>query len=503
MDYYAKPENYGGFQIPYTGQEGYYNYSLGIPYYVGRSTIASIPEYLRSPWLLENDLIIRLGEGRQNLLRLLLEFVGGKRIERPDVKYRIKVEIADHGRFYLANGTYDCVNMRTVLKLTDFNRPKQSYPTKSGNPKVVGDIARIQEGDFLLLMFSWTLPGRVRKPVYGEPNKSAAVPEIAKVVAVNYDTREIIVQRMWAGRERTESPETPDSFTVGAAANNILPKEAFFIRLPNSMPEDEIDAKVYSKTMTWTEGIMQRSLKAWGAGVFQEVINANLGHESPYAKNRREAIEEFFKDKEWAALFGEMDEGFDPETNAWWGVTDGLLTKIPKEHYIAIKPIDYSNVNTAGWMGSFQIPIFNKILENKGYVGSPVKVLLCGQDFYTDFSVMINQMTQNIPEIKSDWGVVGRSFTSSGGLTINVVPSDTMTLNGLRKYAILFDPQYFVEVGLKGYPTDIVEVQNENPLKRNGFIHGVYSFINTNPDAHWVFVLDKNVNDLMGEVIGQ
>jgi len=103
---------------------------------------------------------------------------------------------------------------------------------------------------------------------------------------------------------------------------------------------------------------------------------------------------------------------------------------------------------------------------------------------------MINQMTQNVPDIKSEWEVIGKRF-KAGALTVDFVEEDAMTLNGMNNKMILIDPAKFKMVKLQGYPTDIVEVQNENPLLRNGFIHGVYSFINTDPDAHWVCTLDK------------
>lgn len=503
MLYNSTPQNTGGFQPVRSTGEGYVNLSQNLPWYAGRSRVASIPEYQRNPWQLGDDLVMRIEEGRAHLMKLLFEYAAKNgRVTRPDVKFRWKVEIVPHQRFYLKQAAFTVSGNKTKFKLTDYTRPTQSYPPKtSGNVQQVGNIARIEAGDYLLCMFSWVEKGRTTTaPQYGKGSTQYPVPEICKVLSVDYSANELIVERNWAGAQRTGSANVTTTVTVVAntatpGSNEVKAKDAFFMLLPNSMPEDEIDAKVYGLTMTWQEGLMQRSLEPWGSGHLSEIINRNLGNASPAQKNRRQAIEDFYKKMELAALWGEKDEGWDVETQDWWGLTDGLLTNIPKSHYIGIVPPTYTNIRTRSekaW-GSFDIPIFNKILEDKAYMGSQNKIALCGADGYTAFSTMINYMTQNIPEIKSDWKVVGRRFQSSGGLTVDFIPSDTMTLNGMRNKIILFDPSVFKLVNLEGYPIDIVEIQNENPLKKNGFIHGVYAFMDMNPDAHWVFTLDQTL----------
>ena len=57
---------------------------------------------------------------------------------------------------------------------------------------------------------------------------------------------------------------------------------------------------------------------------------------------------------------------------------------------------------------------------------------------------------------------------------------------------ILLDPAFFKVVNLKGYSTDMYELANENPLKKNGFIHAIKGFIDLNPDAHWGFNTHAN-----------
>lgn len=128
-------------------------------------------------------------------------------------------------------------------------------------------------------------------------------------------------------------------------------------------------------------------------------------------------------------------------------------------------------------------------MEGKSYIGSQNKVLVCGSAFHSDFSTMLNYMTQQIPNIVSSWNVQGQSFSTSNGMTIDVVPSDTMSLYGQENQGILFDKQYFKMVQMKGYPTDITMVENENRKLMNGYIEGMKGFVNLNPDAHWVFTL--------------
>ncbi len=263
--------------------------------------------------------------------------------------------------------------------------------------------------------------------------------------------------------------------------------------LPNSMSETDIDQKVKSVTQTFDEYILQRVVRAWGTTYMTEIINRNLGNPSPGATSKSLAVEQFFKEWGRIALWGEKDEGFHPTTFEWFGLTDGFLTNVDKSHYIGLVGINYSLIRTRpekAW-GTFDIPIFNKMLADKAYMIQGTPVLICGESFYTDFVTMINYMTQSIPSIVSDWKVVGRRFEASSGLIIEVLPSDEMSLNGMKNKAILAEKESLRIIQLQNYPTDIVEIKNENPLLSNGFIHGVKGFVNLNPDATWVFTLDN------------
>jgi hypothetical protein len=512
MNYNSIPGNTGAFNTPRSGSAGYVNFSQGLPFYQGRSQVATIPEYQRMPGQLAKDVLMKIEEKGSNLMKILYEYAekNGK-ISKPDVKYWWQTEVLPHPRFYLKQAAYTGTGSRSTFKLTDYTRPTQSYPTSTGNPKVKGNITRLQAGDFILLMFSWLAPGRTGAVAYKE-SYSTPIPEIAKIISVDYAANSFVCERNWAGVQRTSAGNAPGTVTVVAnstsspSSSQVREKDAFFLRLPRAMKEDDIDSKIYGMTGTWNYGIMQRSLRAWGSGFMGETIRKNLGLGSKYSQDRNQAIKDYWNDIALSALWGEKSEGFDDETGAWWGTTDGLLTNLSAGHHIGIVPMRIGLLRSAPQYayGTFDIAVLNKFLEDKGYYSETGRlVAACGAEAYTAFATMINQMTQNIPDIVSEWKVVGKSFRSSGGLIVDFVEEHAMTLNGMRNKMLLMDPAKFRLVDLDNYPTDIVEVQNENPLLQNGFIHGVHSFIDLNPDSHWLCTLDANLASTTGATFAE
>ncbi len=500
--YKGTPSSFGGFTTPIPGgssSQGIYRKPFNLPYTQGRSILATIPEYQRNPLLLEKDLMFKIQEGRSNFMKILFEqseLDGG--IEVNDVRFRLPIEIEPQHKLYLAiQGTVGSGTTATIKIKSNTTKISTAHP--NGNIKQVGDIAKIEAGQFVLAMFSWVEPKRVTTPSYA-PNGlgSKPIPEIWKVISVDYNKSTITVERNWAGEQRTTNPgatafQVVSNESKDWAAAKIPEEYAVIIPMAKSMKEDEIDAKIRSFSGTWAYGILQRELKAFGSQYLAEVISGNMGIESPKVKSKKEAIRDYYDSWEWTALFGEKSEAFDPETGYWQGTTDGFLANVPKSHYYKLKGINYAAGFTSGSsanFGSWHPSIFNKIMQGKAYHGSDSKVLVCGADMYTDFTTMINFMTQAVPDIKSEWAVEGKLFKTGEGLKIEVIPSDKLTLNGASNVGLLVDKQYFKVVKLRNYPsTDIVEeINNENPLKSNGFIHGIKGFIDLYPDAHWVFV---------------
>lgn len=506
--YKGLPANYGGFDpsaiVGGSGSAGYYQKSMGLPYYQGRGILATIPEYQRNPLMMEKDIMIRIREGRLAMMKSLYSYAEANgALTVNDVRFRFPVEIEPNQRFYLSAQSISAGATTNII--VDSNTTKIKTGNPEGNIKQVGDIARLEVGQFIMLMFSWVDPRRTLQPTPSSvPISSKPVPEICKIIAIDYDKGKITIERNWAGEQRTTTPTAPAALTIVANTASAVPgtslkaKYAYFVAMAKSMKEDEIDSKISNYTGTWTHGILQRHLKAWGQQYLAEVIGRNLGLNSKGAETKRQAVEDYYRHWEMTSIFGEKSEVWDPSTGFWSGTTDGILSNIPKEHYVAIKGIDWSQIGNLPYttsgsgLGSFHPLLFNKLLENYGYIGSEEKILLCGSGFHTAFSTMINSMTQNIPDIKSEWRVEGKRFTTSNGLKVDVVPSDLFSLNGLRQTAVLIDKKYFRLVKLNGYPTDMYDLQNENPLIKNGFIHGIQGFIDLNPDAHWVFtVIEK------------
>lgn len=527
--YNALPAGFGGFDpsglIGGSGNAGYYQKPMNLPWYQGRSILATTPEYLRNPLLMEKDLMINIEEGRPEFMRTLMHYAEQNgAVDVNDVRFRLPVNIVPNQRFYLKVGQTATTDANGFCTLQlDGNKTAIKTANPNGNIKQKGDIARLEVGAYILLMFSWVEPRRTAVvdsrdagfyQIYGAaPYKAAPIPEVCKIVSINYSAGTLAVERMWAGEQRTTTPtysgHIRDLVTVANSATpngttQVRVKNAYFLKMAKSMREDEIESKISNFSGTWTNGMLQRHLKAWGTQHLVEVISRNLGIESPGAKTKRLAIQEYYKDWEWTAVFGEKGENWDDQTGFWAGTTDGILANIPKSHFTTLKGIKWSTVNqsfptpgTGSDFGSFHPQIFNKILENKGYIGAQNKILLCGATFHSNFSSMINIMTQAVPDVKSEWNVEGKRFKSSNNVTIDVIPSDNMSLNGLGNHGILMDPAAFRMVKLKGYMTDIYEVANENPLLSNGFIHGMQGFIDLNPDAHWVFqVAEEKVDGI-------
>lgn len=509
LTYNSTPGTTGGFTAPSSGAAGYVNFSQGIPFYQGRSQVATIPEYQRMPGQLEKDILMTLEEKGSNLAKILLQYAEANgKITKSDVKFFWRKEVVPHGRFYLKQAAYTVSSMKTTFKLSDFTRPTQSYPLSTGNPNVVGDIARLQAGDFILLMFSWLKSDRTGSNAYVE-GYATPVPEIAKILSVDYANNSFVCERNWAGAQRAAAGTAPSTVTVVAnsatpSSSQVRARDAFFMLMPRSMKEDQIDSKVSGMTGTWDYGIMKRALRAWGSGTLGEVIRKNLGLGSKLDQDRTQAIKNYYNEMALDAIFGEKSETWDPETNEWSGTTDGLLASVSSTHYLGIVPMRQHLLRSTPQYayGTWDIPILTKFLENKAnYTANKHLIAVCGAENYIAFQTMINQMTQNIPNIVSEWKVEGKRF-STGDAVVDFIPEPAMSMNGMRNKVILFDPAAFKMVNLQNYPTDIVEVNNENPLLQNGFIHGVYSFINTNPDSCWVLTSDPVLASATGATFG-
>ena len=519
--YNSNPANFGGFTPSIIGSstnKGFYQAPQGLPFTGGRSMLASFPEWQLKPFTFEQSLMVRIREGRLPMMKVLSDMflsTGGLMVDKPRFEYPVDIE--PNQKFYLKTGDYTGTGGVTKF-IIEGNTTAIKTAAPNGQVNQFGDVARLHVGQFILLKFSWVNPTRTMTPAYSHapfiPNLALAsvtegsrtIPEICKITAIDYARGIVTVERNWAGDQRTSAPSVPGTLTVVSSATAETPtarsgknvahtgsmpqKYAYFVPMARSMKENEIDHKIYNYSGTYVGGLLQRNLKGFGSGQFAEIIARNIGLQSPMERTKKLAVESFYKEWEETALFGQKSEQFDPETGQQSSTTDGLLANIPLSHHSLIKGIDYTTLSTGTLnLGSFVPTVFNKLMEGKSYIGSQNKVLVCGSAFHSDFSTMLNYMTQQIPNIVSSWNVQGQSFSTSNGMTIEVVPSDTMSLYGQENQGILFDKQYFKMVQMKGYPTDITMVDNENKKLMNGYIEGIKGFVDLNPDAHWVFTL--------------
>jgi len=471
------------------------------PFYSGgyKSTVASIPEYKTNPLLFEKDLMLKLTEGRgPNFMKLLLEQFsvgGGRMVKKPKFEYEVEAEPTQ--RVYISKVVDSEVSGTKVLRSKFFVRDA-GLPTSSnkkiktpiaGIPRTqVGDIAKLEKEQFVLIMFSWTTGKRDVKSIYkvnNAVNPKYIMPEIGYITDINYEQGWFEVSRNWtANKEINAGASEIGSIVIGEATGNIHPKDAFIIPMSKALREDELEGRVRWSMGTYEFGYIQQDSTAYGSRRMAEVMARNLGAESPLAKTKMEALRTINQRREWTALFGEGGQEFDPTTNLWRGTTDGVLAKIPEDNHILVKGIDYENGN----MGTFDLLLFNKWLEDKCWVGnSTYKIIIAGIDFETAFKTMINKVTNAVSEIQSEWSVVGTRYNASNGLTIEVIPSDVMNLNGMRDLFFVVDPQYFKMVGLEGYPTiDDILMPQTHPFHEDGFFHTTFGFINQLPAAHYV-----------------
>lgn len=487
----------GGYIYPGSLAAGYNRSSQNIPYYQGPSIIADIPDYQRD-YSIRDAIVHRIEEGRFNMMRVLFDYARrNSAYVVTDVQNRWFLEHKKTPRFYLKTMSSNGGTANTDYTVSTFILE---------NPV---DAKRLQSGDLLALMFSFVPTGRSAVGAvldYAESppssgtyvktfSASAPLPEVGRVIEVNYTTGAVVVTRNVHGDSTTTSYAGKGiDVVVNTTANPgtaiIRAEDAFFIKMTRPLAEGRDDVKVWSSSDTWDYNYCQYINRKWGTTDIRENIYQLGQPRSPMARNKMEAVDQALEELEYYALFGFRHEGTDPDMR-WIGHAGGFLEWVPSTHYETLQAPNYTDVTK---MGDFTIPLWNKKFENKFYFGAQTKILLCGQDVHTAFSVMINRMTQNIPQIVTSWSVNGVSFRTSSGGTMIVVPSDTMSLNGMSHMAILLDPSTFQYGHLQNMDITIVDnLPSTNIHEKSGEIFGVFTFKRVNPDANWVFVLTPNL----------
>ena len=470
----------GGYIPPTTGASGHIVSPQNIPYHAGRTGIGNIPEFQRD-YNLRDQLATLIKEGRSNMAKMALAYArkNGAYVVS-DVEHQWYLEHTPIPRIYLDSAVQGAASSGYY---------KFSFKPATDGSSRHNDVKRVQVNDYLALMCSFVDRKRTSKPQASKFTSTALthpLPEILKVVNVNYDKGYFLAERNVAGDLRgTANPTTPDSFTVGTAEGNVVPESAFVLKMGNVLSEGMDDQKIWSYTNTKDYNYCQYMMRKWGATDIEQNIKKKGQNENSLVRNRRIALDEFYGELDYQFLFGVRNTGFD-EKGKWWGSFGGLMEFVPDAHYISVEAPLYDSDD----MNDFTTPRFNTLLEDKFYYGSQNKIMLCGANFHKAFATMINKQTQAVATILDEWSVKGRRFEASNGGTVDFVPSDTMTLNGLADYGILWDPSTVKYGHLENMDINIIEkLSSENPHIDTGEIFGVLTTKRENPDANWVFAL--------------
>jgi hypothetical protein len=505
----------GAYPIKMSGAAGYPTFSQEIPWNIGRSLVSSIPEYLRNERSLTKDIIMKIGNGNYNAIRILLEDAERNgTIVINDFKTKFKVEVEQQPEFFFDSISVVDSGVNKVLKFKMKIPDRKSNILNRDNPKIVGDIALLEMGQFVYLHFSWVAPDRNAtsgQKISGKPVHGYILPEACLITDIDYSTGEVTVTRGVYKNQRSGSYTNltlvSGSTTFAQASSVVVPQaNLFFMAGAKAVSEDEMEGQIRHNYATFAEAYVQRTVNAYGGNETSEQIHANLGLESPMAQSKRIAMDMFTQGWNDIALFGEGGENYDDQ-GKWKGTTDGLLTNVPKSHFTTLIDIDYKHIRDTSYnyrFGSFDKAIFNKIFLDKVFTGASTRNLICGGDFFNAFSTMINELTQAVPDIRSDWKVMGKTFVTADGLTLNFIVDNRLSRKNMRNVAIMYDPSAMRKIAVKGIPeTDIRMIDYENPTKSGGFIVGTQGFINTNPEACWVFQLADNASNAAGtSVVG-
>ena len=493
---FVSPTDDGGFDPPTSGSGGFVNTSQGLAFYQGASMITDIPDFQRD-YNLRDELITRIEEGRFSMMRVLLDYaMENEAYVTDDIQARWYLDYKATARFYLKT------------KTNQGGTAGSQYSSSEFILNSVGDSKRLQSGDLVAVMCT-TVPitrnsnsvmlDYVATPSGGtiyEKKNLIATPlfEMCKITDVNYTTGAVTVDRNQGGDGQTAS-KTGIAFTVVAnattdpGASSIRAEDAFFIKMTRPQAEGRDDVTIWSQSNTWDFNYCQFIIRKWGTTDIQENIRRRGQPAGQYAKNRLEALEQYFEEMDYYAYFGfrKSEETADGE---WLGHAGGFFEHVPSAHYVAIEEPDYNSNLRAG---DFTLKKFNKFWTDKFYHGSQDKIILCGERYHTAFSWMINNMTQNIPVIVDRWGVRGRQFDCSNGGRIFVVASDTLSLNGLDHIAIVLDPSTFRYGHLQNMDVTIVDpLPSTNIHRQSGEIFNVFTFKRVNPDANWVILMQPN-----------
>jgi hypothetical protein len=338
--------------------------------------------------------------------------------------------------------------------------------------------ARCQTGDMYALMGFYVPKGRDVDSLANDvptTSKAAAtpIPEYIKVISVTkvsggYD---VIVERNFLGTNLAAAGHA--SMSVTYSAGGPYSDGMFLWKALNSLAEGSDDMQIYSDTDDDDFNYCQIVGAKWGANETEQNVNRFWSPEKTFQRNGRRTLGEFYDALDVMYLLGTRHTELVGGKRKWY--LGGLLDFAPQKNYI-----EYGDT-------LFNTRYMNSVLKDKFYYGSQVKIVIAGQDFYTDFGNMIDNRII-LPAATTGWGVELTQFRASNGGTILVAPSDTLSLNGMADYAIMYDPATFTYGHLQNMDIKTIKHLAVNPHEMTAEIYGQVTAKRNNPDAVHVFL---------------
>lgn len=435
-----------------------------ISYYAGYPVVDTIPEISRT-YDRRTAMLTKISEGRANLMRLLLNYAksNGSYVAT-DTKSMWGIEYARLARIYFSSDSTSLgSNTNEIFHLAN------------------EDARRLQYGDILNNMGFWVSTSRALANATGEGMKTKTStynkPEQVMVL-VNYGDdsssagyTKVKVRRNFGGAAPTGHADALVDVAGGTWASGI--EEPFLWKAGNSMPEGRDDQLVYSDTDETDYNYTQIVMRKWAATEVEQKVKRFFTNEKTFQRNGRRALEEFFKELDTIALFGHRGTDVVNGRRRWF--TGGIHEFIPSSNFV-----DYDD-------SLFQTKNFNTQLKDMFYYGSQTKIALCGADFYTKFSNMIDNKII-LPAAVNSWGVELMKFNATNGGTLLFAPSDTLSLHGMSDYCYIIDPAHFQYGHLNEMDITVKTVPQTNIHEMEAEIYGSIIFKRTNPKAHWVFL---------------
>lgn len=441
-----------------------------ITYYQGQPVVDNIPSTFRE-YDRRTAMLTFIEEGRANLMRLLWEYARrqGAYVAR-DTETRWGIEYGRLAKMYFtADSTSSGTNTHDILHLSN------------------AEGRRLQPGDILNLMGFWTkmdaTTGRTMANATGEGARTKtavySLPEQVKVLQ-NYGDDSggagvtlVKVRRNFGGAAPTGHADLAVDLSSPSPAYTTEVGTPFLWKAGNSIPEGRDDQWTYTDVDEYDYNYCQIVMRKWSATETEQNVDRFFTSEKTFQRNGRRALNEFMKEMDTIATFGTRKTEVENGRRKWYA--GGILEFIPES-------------NKKGYNDSlFQTKNFNNELKDMFYYGSQTKIALCGADFYTNFSNMIDNKII-LPAAINGWGVELQQFRASNGGTILFAPSDTLSLHGMSDYCIILDPSHFQYGHLQNMDVKTISVETVNPHEMEAEIYGQITFKRTNPKAHWMFV---------------